>query len=100
GKHVPVFLGAFHLERPYYYNHRVRLVYMMLLSWAGEPIDSEHHDSPELMHTRRSAVESVGRLGVEHDDVRDANMFCCSETNSIMLIDFERSTFQVRTPAL
>ncbi|KXJ85265.1 hypothetical protein Micbo1qcDRAFT_169547 [Microdochium bolleyi] len=100
GIHVPVFLGAFHLERPYYYDHRVRLVYMMLLSWAGEPINTEHHDSPELMNARHSAVEAVARLGVEHGDVRDANTLWCRETNDVMLIDFERSTLPVRTPAL
>ncbi|KXJ85003.1 hypothetical protein Micbo1qcDRAFT_225014, partial [Microdochium bolleyi] len=101
GKHVPVFLGAFHLKRPYYYDHRVTLVYMMLLSWAGEPINTKHHCSHELMLARRSkAVEAVAQLGVEHGDVRDANTLWCPETKDVMLIDFERSLLLVRAPII
>ncbi|KAH7016457.1 uncharacterized protein B0I36DRAFT_337757 [Microdochium trichocladiopsis] len=100
GIQVPVFLGAFHLERPYYYDHRVQLVYMMLLSWAGEPIDTHQQCSPELTHARRSAVSAVAQLGVVHGDERDNNTLWCSETNDVMLIDFERSTLAPVSPVM
>ena len=42
GVHVPVFLGTVdlrRLDRTYYFDFRVRIVYMLLLSWGGDSLD-------------------------------------------------------------
>ena len=39
GVHVPVFLGSIDLDEPYYYDAGIRIVHLMLLSWAGECLD-------------------------------------------------------------
>jgi hypothetical protein len=97
GVNVPVFLGAIDLQpmnRIYYYDHRVYVVHMTFLSWAGNQIDL-----PETVDGKGELLESmavrslraVHQEGVVHKDVRAPNMLFCPETNGVMIIDFERS---------
>lgn len=88
---VPVFLGKVDLRdisRTYYYDFRVRVVYMMFLSWAGDSLDMATLDA------ERELLRSVRRLhtmGVAHTDVRRPNALWSWETRRVMMIDFERA---------
>jgi serine/threonine protein kinase len=106
GRHVPVFLGAVDLremERIYYYDHRVYVVYMAFLSWGGCSLSDARATGVSRDELRDMAVRSlqtVHREGIRHKDVRDANMFFHEETG-VMVIDFERAEMDdVRREAL
>ncbi|KAH7140423.1 hypothetical protein B0J13DRAFT_504647 [Dactylonectria estremocensis] len=98
GVNVPVFLGAIDLRsmnKIYYYDHRVYVVHMMFLSWAGHRIDPAETLDGEGRLLEDKAVRSLRAMhqeGVVHKDVRVANMLFNSETNGIMIIDFERAS--------
>lgn len=97
GLYVPVFLGVIDLRsmnRTYYYDHRVYVVHMTLLSWGGGTIAEALNNgnmpkSPQDMATR--ALRAMHQEGVIHKDVRLANMLFNREINGIMMVDFERS---------
>ena len=90
---IPVFLGEVDLEWPYYYDHRVRIVHMMFLSWGGEPLGQV----PRVLGRELDrSVRILRRMGVAHNDVREANALWCKETQRVMVIDFERATVTKR----
>lgn len=96
GRHIPVFLGAVDLremERIYYYDHRVYVVYMAFLSWGGCSLSEARAAGVPRNELRDTAVRSLRAVhceGVRHGDVRDANMLFNEETG-VMMIDFERA---------
>ena len=93
---MPVFLGTVDLRaisRTYYYDFRVRIQYMMFLSWGGESgtpaggtIDTEDL-SRRLLHSLRG----LHACGVAHRDLRSPNVLLNRETGQVMIIDFERA---------
>ncbi|PGG98191.1 hypothetical protein AJ80_09569 [Polytolypa hystricis UAMH7299] len=97
GINVPVFLGAIDLRpmnKIYYYDHRVYVVHMTFLSWAGNCIDAETVDSKGKLLENRAvqSLRAIHQEGVVHKDVRVANMLFNPETNGVMMIDFERAS--------
>lgn len=94
---VPVFMGAVDLrdlERVYYYDLRVRVVYLMFLSWAGDSLDGAEALEAMGKDPGREVLRSVRGLhanGVAHTDVRRRNVLWCRETRRAMMIDFERA---------
>ena len=99
GIHVPVCLGGIDLHRPYYYDFRVRITHILLLSWAGESGrvgDGQTVGGTGQQRRVEELVESLScihRAGVLHGDIRADNIRWNAEAGRIMLIDFERSTF-------
>ncbi|RSL53812.1 hypothetical protein CEP54_010194 [Fusarium duplospermum] len=94
GVHVPVFLGTIDLRsmnKIYYYDHRVYVVHMTLLSWGGCRIDTADDISRPLEDEAIRALRAMHQEGVIHEDVRLANMLFNSETNGVMVIDFDRA---------
>ncbi|KAH7131168.1 hypothetical protein EDB81DRAFT_135184 [Dactylonectria macrodidyma] len=98
GVNVPVFLGAIDLRsmnKIYYYDHRVYVVHMTFLSWAGHRINPAETVDGEGRLLEDKAVQSLRAMhqeGVIHKDVRVANMLFNAETNEVMIIDFERAS--------
>ncbi|KAI9760304.1 MAG: hypothetical protein M1840_002566 [Geoglossum simile] len=92
---VPVWLGSIDLVNPYYYDMGVRIIHLMLLSWAGDCfIDDggdEKRDRSELVKEIARSVKAIHRAGVLHRDMRRHNICWNSELGGIMIIDFERS---------
>ncbi|KAK3338662.1 hypothetical protein B0T25DRAFT_561127 [Lasiosphaeria hispida] len=107
---VPVFLGAIDLRdlgRTYYYGLKVRIIYMMLLSWGGTAIDMNADDGPLVAALQQAAgtvgtaetpdkalnqsVRALHSMGVVHKDIRRENLLWSAETGRLMMIDFERS---------
>ncbi|UNI16689.1 hypothetical protein JDV02_003103 [Purpureocillium takamizusanense] len=98
GINVPVFLGSVDLrplKRTYYYDHRVYIVHMTCLSMGGDTVDEAvgASGSPKttLEANALASLRAIHREGVVHRDVRSANMLVNRETNSVMMIDFERA---------
>ncbi|KAI1195248.1 hypothetical protein F5X97DRAFT_308829 [Nemania serpens] len=97
GISVPVFLGAVDLRpvnRTYYYDHRVDVIYMTFLAWGGRDLHRariEESEIPELEASLSRALGAVHQEGVAHRDVRTPNMLRNHETGGVMLIDFERA---------
>ncbi|KAK0655371.1 hypothetical protein B0T16DRAFT_10052 [Cercophora newfieldiana] len=93
GADVPVHLGAVDLKtvsRTYYYDHGVRITYIMFLSWGGHTLSRRGIDLAE----KQELLALVGRihdLGVLHRDVRRENLLQDPHTGRFMAIDFERA---------
>ncbi|KAH8193764.1 hypothetical protein TruAng_012073 [Truncatella angustata] len=88
GSQVPVCLGTIDLRdmgRIYYYDHRVYIEYMLLLS-HGSPID----EAVRAGEVKR-CLRAIHRACVVHRDVRRTNVLRNTDTGELMLIDFERS---------
>ncbi|CAG2004036.1 unnamed protein product [Fusarium graminearum] len=102
GINVPVFLGAVDLRsmnKTYYYEHRVYVVHMTFLSWAGHSIGTDRGqkvDGLDSFFKDKAILSSraMHRNHVAHKDVRSANMLFCPETHGVMMIDFERSVMR------
>ena len=89
GEVVPVHLGNINLVRKYDLDLGVRIVHMLLMSWAGEVISDA-----EMANSKEEVVQLVDALraqGVDHKDVRVPNIVWNLERCRPMLIDFERS---------
>ncbi|KAL5903044.1 hypothetical protein ACKVV7_011445 [Pyricularia oryzae] len=97
GIYVPVFLGVVDLRsmnRIYYYDHRVYVVHITLLSWGGCDLDATEivgSRGRELEDRAMQSMQVIHKLGVAHKDVRGANMLFNTETSGVMIIDFERA---------
>ena len=95
GVHVPICLGSIDLDKPYYYDAGIRIVHLMLLSWAGERPDgsktSASRDGPRWKSDLVRAINAIHGAGVLHRDIRMPNLLWNTETKRIMVIDFERA---------
>ncbi|ROT37073.1 hypothetical protein SODALDRAFT_379561 [Sodiomyces alkalinus F11] len=107
GRHVPVFLGAVDLRpmnKIYYYAHRVYVVYMAFLSWAGCSLTeavAAGVSKDRLGTLAMESLQAVHRQYVVHKDVRRDNMLFSRETDGVMMIDFERAAMiEPRRPPL
>ncbi len=102
GELIPVYLGNISLVRPYFLDFGVRIVHMLLMSWAGE----QARKDLMLAMGRDLAVETSGAVtkmlgcGVEHRDVRPPNVLWNAEGGKVMLVDFERSEILKEVPVL
>jgi hypothetical protein len=102
GKLIPVYLGSISLAGPYFLDLGVRIVHMLLMSWAGEQV---HKTSildlgRDIDKETALVVAELRYHGVEHNDVRPPNVLWNSEGGNIMLIDFERSEILKRVSSL
>ncbi|KAJ6437107.1 glycoside hydrolase family 5 protein [Purpureocillium lavendulum] len=94
GIHVPVFLGAVDLrslDRIYYYDHRVYIVHLTLVSWGGESLREARGPMPTAEEQVKRILHAIHQRGVTHRDVRAPNILLCEETGGAMIIDFERA---------
>jgi hypothetical protein len=102
GELVPVYLGNIFLLYLYFLDFRVRIVYMLLMSWAGEQAQKDLISSigRDINEETTRAVTKLRYHGVEHCDVRPPNVLWNSEGRNIILVDLERSEIMKRVPAL
>jgi tRNA A-37 threonylcarbamoyl transferase component Bud32 len=102
GKLIPVYLGNISLACPYFLDVGVRIVHMLLMSWAGDQAQKDLMSSigRDINEETTSAVTKLRYHGVEHCDVRPPNVLWNSEGGNIMLVDLERSEILKRVPAL
>ncbi|KAJ6436970.1 Protein phosphatase 1 regulatory subunit 3A [Purpureocillium lavendulum] len=94
GIYVPVFLGAVDLRslhRTYYYDHRVYIVHLTLMSWGGESLHEGRGRMPTTEEQVKRGLHALHQHGVIHKDVRAPNILFCEETGKAMLVDFERA---------
>ncbi|KAI1392793.1 uncharacterized protein F4822DRAFT_426001 [Hypoxylon trugodes] len=97
GDSVPVFLGAIDLRdisRTYYYDLRVRITYMMFLSWGGGSLDdtgTAHLMGEDLNQQVVQSVQALHKRGIIHTDVRKPNILWNQENHKVMIVDFERA---------
>ncbi len=94
GVHVPICLGSIDLNKPYYYSTGIRIVHLMLLSWAGECLDGSKTtgtDGQRWTSDLVCAVNAIHGAGVLHQDIRMPNLLWNEEMKRVMLIDFERA---------
>ena len=95
GEVVPMYLGNIDLIRSYV-NVGVELVHMLLMSWGDEV--AKKADVPDWDKELGRSVREVSDEGVEHNDVREANILWNTERGRAMLIDFERSSLVASHP--
>lgn len=93
---MPVFLGNIDLRlinRVYYYDHRIYIIYMIFLSWGGYEFDATGvvNGEGQFKGKAMQSLRAIYQLGVAHKDVRGANMLFNEEVNGVIMIDFERA---------
>ncbi|KAL1954121.1 hypothetical protein VTO42DRAFT_1745 [Malbranchea cinnamomea] len=90
GSEIPVCIGDFSPQIPYYYHGQV-MAHMLVLSWAGIRTqnivnkDNEHW----FLQKREVALSKIRSFGVIHKDVAWRNVLWNEETSSAIIIDFE-----------
>lgn len=89
GVSVPVYLGNIDLIHRYFYDVGVRIVHMLLMSWAGEV--AEDGDTADLKGEVQRSVQDICNERVIHSDVRQPNILWNLERRRAMLVDFERA---------
>ncbi|KAI1411447.1 hypothetical protein F5Y13DRAFT_165727 [Hypoxylon sp. FL1857] len=90
GLDIPVYLGSVDLRsmnKIYYYDFRVYIVYIVLMSWGGVAIDSSVD-----MDKVRGCLRAIHNNGVAHRDVRRWNVLSDPRTGRVMVVDFERAS--------
>ncbi|XXG96952.1 hypothetical protein Hte_003243 [Hypoxylon texense] len=90
GLDIPVYLGSVDLRsmnKIYYYDFRVYIVYIVLMSWGGVAIDSSVD-----MDKVRGCLRAIHNNGVAHRDVRRWNVLSDPRTDRVMVVDFERAS--------
>ncbi|KAH6653495.1 hypothetical protein BKA67DRAFT_322736 [Truncatella angustata] len=98
---TPIFLGAIDLRsisRTCYYDFRVRVQYMMFLSWGGDSLDSVRTagDDGNLRRQLIHAIRGLHTCGVAHKDLRCPNVLINRETGQNRICDFERAVLMKR----
>ncbi|KAM0554146.1 hypothetical protein ACHAPJ_006945 [Fusarium lateritium] len=83
GHFVPVCLGSIDLDTPFPLA-AADIVYMLLMSWAGDALTVADDFLPELPRFQGL----LRTYGVIHDDLRQQNVVRNHERGHIMLIDF------------
>jgi hypothetical protein len=93
GELIPIYLGNISLVHPYFLDFGVRIVHMLLMSWAGEQARKELMITMgrDLAVETSRAVTKMLDYGVEHRDIRPPNVLWNPEIRNVVLIDFERS---------
>ncbi|KAF4474315.1 hypothetical protein CGGC5_v016966 [Colletotrichum fructicola Nara gc5] len=97
GIYVPVFLGTIdlrHLNRTYYYDHRVYVVHMTFLSWGGNDLFTTENVDGGGGHLEEMTMQPLSAIhwqGVEYNDTRKENMLWNEEIKGVIIIDFERA---------
>jgi hypothetical protein len=102
GELIPVYLGNISLVRSYFLDFGVRIVHMLLMSWAGEQArkDLMLAIGRDLAAETSEAITKMLSYGVEHRDVRPPNVLWNPEIRHVLLIDFERSEILKQVPVL
>jgi hypothetical protein len=102
GELIPVYLGNISLVCPYFLDFGVRIVHMLLMSWAGEQArkDLMITMGRDLAAETSGAVTKMLDCGVEHYDVRPPNVLWNPEIRNVVLVDFERSEILKQVPVL
>ncbi|KAH8751831.1 hypothetical protein BGZ57DRAFT_934347 [Hyaloscypha finlandica] len=93
GELIPVYLGNIPLVRPYFLDVGVRIIHMLLMSWAGEQARKDWMLTigRDLATETSAVVTKILDCGVEHRDVRPPNVLWNPEIRNVVLVDFERS---------
>ncbi|OAA41278.1 hypothetical protein NOR_05356 [Metarhizium rileyi] len=89
GDVVPVHLGMVSFHPGYILPGGAYVIHMMLMSWAGEAMDTTLLN-PEW-EVRRS-IQTIYENGVDHGDKREPNLLWNAERRRVMVIDFDQAT--------
>ncbi|EPE07414.1 phosphotransferase-like protein [Ophiostoma piceae UAMH 11346] len=88
GRVVPVCLGLVDLRRAYVLTGGARVSRLMLLSYAGETPQPDQVDEEDMWQLE----DLLRQHGVEHGDMRLANVLWNAEQQRPMVVDFDRAT--------
>ncbi|EFR02732.1 hypothetical protein MGYG_05731 [Nannizzia gypsea CBS 118893] len=100
GSLIPVCLGSVNLNEPYITTGLDYIVHYLLLSWAGDDLDSIPGRDVDFYREARKLQKELGRYGVVHGDIRPANITWNSELSRAMLIDFDQARLKRKRPAI
>ena len=101
---IPVCCGWLHLDRPYFFDG-VPLDHFLITSFAGRSLvalEKAGEISEQLRRRldleRIDKTQRIRALGVEHGDEAPRNFVYHSGTDTLMIIDFDRSSISRRLP--
>ncbi|PGH01397.1 hypothetical protein AJ79_07938 [Helicocarpus griseus UAMH5409] len=92
---VPVYVGAFVLNRTFLYLGKRRISYMMLMSYGGVSVLGLRRElrAPDFSHYQEIS-KTLRAMGVRHNDFEDRNLLYDTESGRHMVIDFERAELE------
>jgi hypothetical protein len=98
GRHIPVCLGMIDLLRPWHFNGRVNM-HFLLLSWAGRPLFdySDQVDKATVAKGVSAIFTAMHNLHVIHLDAEPRNILYDGNGN-FTVVDLERSEFRGGQP--
>lgn len=101
GKYVPVCLGLIDLVLPYYFDSGV-FTHFLFLSWGGQSLARCTNElrKSDVLHTVTAAYSEMHKLGVLHCDAALRNTLYDKQTDTLMIVDFERSELNNSREAL
>ena len=93
GEFIPIYLENISLVRLYFLNIGVRIVHILLISWAGEQVrgDLILTIGRNLVTETSGAVIKILDCGVEYCNTRPPNVLWNPEIRNVVLVDFECS---------
>ena len=101
---IPVCCGWLHLDRPYFFDG-VPLDHFLITSFAGTSLvalekagEISEQLRRRLDRERIDKIQRIRALGVEHGDEAPRNFVYHSGTETLMIIDFDRSSINRRVP--
>ena len=104
GRDIPVCCGWVHLDSPLYFDG-VPLDHFLITSFSGRSVvalekagEISEQLRQRLDRERDGSIQKIRALGVEHGDEADRNSVYNFGTDTLMIIDFDRSTISRRVP--
>ncbi|KAI0107507.1 hypothetical protein GGR51DRAFT_570881 [Nemania sp. FL0031] len=95
---IPVCLGIVRLLLPYPMVDCTLVTHMLLMSYAGEPLDWDplrqklERTGINVDEEERRTIQELRALGfIDEDDKSEGNIMWCAETNRAMKIDFDQA---------
>jgi hypothetical protein len=102
GELILVYLGYISLAYPYFLDLGVRIVYILLILWAGKQAckDLILIMGRDLAAETSRAVTKILDYGVEYRNIRPPNILWNPEIRNVVLVNFERSEISKQMEAL
>ncbi|KAJ5145520.1 uncharacterized protein N7515_000084 [Penicillium bovifimosum] len=102
GINVPLCLGIIDLAHPYSYEGICYLEHMLILGPGGQSLRRVLTPENEASMSTKTeeSLSAVHRLGVLHRDAEIRNLLYNSETDNVVILDFERAEILERHPAI
>ncbi|KAJ6116115.1 hypothetical protein N7523_005612 [Penicillium sp. IBT 18751x] len=97
GSAVPVYMGAIDIQRIFFVHPKICTKHMLLLFWAGDPIDITQIALGEALESYRRAAWAVKKTINGYTSIHPGNILWDSRRRQIQLVNFDSPKCRLRT---